>query len=212
MEYQPINMYGDSSNNNNNNNNKSEDNNNTTNGNPVKKTKGKQKIPMRTIEKDSEKKITFSKRRGGIYKKASELVSLTACEIGFLVFSPTGKALSFAHPSFDHIAKRFPGHGQPERPLLPYNMEGPRQVRINQLTETYNDTLEVFDTNQSKVVTLKGLIAGKPTNNWWNRSIDDVVPEEIQEFENVVLEVFNRVEQMKVDILMLSKNDDNNNN
>ncbi|CAN1149062.1 Agamous-like MADS-box protein AGL62 [Linum perenne] len=211
-------MYGDSSNNNNNNNNNtSEDNNNnnnniTTNGNPVKKTKGKQKIPMRTIEKDSEKKITFSKRRGGIYKKANELVSLTACEIGFLVFSPTGKALSFAHPSFDYIAKRFMGPGQLEPPLLPYNIEGPREVRINQLTETYNNTLEVFDTNWSKVVTLKGLVAGKPMNNWWNRSIDNVVPEEIQEFENVVLEVFNRVEQRKVDILMLSKNDDNNNN
>ncbi|CAN1149110.1 Agamous-like MADS-box protein AGL61 [Linum perenne] len=164
---------------------------------------------MRTIEKDSEKMNTFSKRRGGIYKKASELVTLTACELGFLVFSPTGKALGFAHPSFEYIAKRFTGRGQLEPPPFPYNMDGPRQARIDQLTETYNDTLEVFDTNRSTVVTLKGLVAGKPMNNWWNRSIDDVVPEEIEELENVVLEVFNRVEQRKVDILMLSENDDN---
>ncbi|CAN1768397.1 Agamous-like MADS-box protein AGL62 [Linum perenne] len=209
MENPSINMYDDSSNNNNN---TSEDNNNNninTNGNPVKKTKGKQKIPMRTIEKDSEKMNTFSKRRGGIYKKASELVTLTACEIGFLVFSPTGKALGFAHPSFEYIAKRFTGRGQLEPPPFPYNMDGLRQARIDQLTETYNDTLEVFDTNRSTVVTLKGLVAGKPMNNWWNRSIDDVVPEEIEELENVVLEVFNRVEQRKVDILMLSENSDN---
>ncbi|CAN1128232.1 hypothetical protein LINPERHAP2_LOCUS4506 [Linum perenne] len=65
MEYPSVNMYEDNSNTNN----TSEDNNYNiiVNGNPVKKTRGRQKIPMRKIEKDSDKMITFSKWRSGVY-------------------------------------------------------------------------------------------------------------------------------------------------
>ncbi|CAN1122457.1 Agamous-like MADS-box protein AGL62 [Linum perenne] len=166
---------------------------------------------MRQIEKDSDKMITFSKRRGGIYRKVNELVTLTDCDIGFLVFSPTGKAYSFGDPSFDYIANRFMGHEQPEPQSIASNMEGLRQARNDQLVESYREILDVFDTEKKKEVILKGLFAGKPMNNWWDKSVDDVAPEEIQGFENGFLEMFNRVEQMKRDISMLSKNDNNNN-
>ncbi|CAN1224614.1 Agamous-like MADS-box protein AGL61 [Linum perenne] len=170
---------------------------------------------MRKIEKDSDKMITFSKRRGGIYKKASELVTLTGCEIGFLVFSPAGKAFSFANSSFDDLVKRFMERRQLEPSLMPYNMEGLRQAKIDQLTERYNKILEVFDTDKKKEVILKGLVAGKPMNNWWNRSIDDMAPKEIQGLEIAFMEVFNRVEQRKLQILNMDDNNefvyDNNN-
>ncbi|CAN1126300.1 Agamous-like MADS-box protein AGL62 [Linum perenne] len=187
MEYPSVNIYD--------NNNTSDDNNNniTINGNPVKKTRGRQKIQMSKIEKDLDKMITFSKWRSGIYKKASELATLTGCEIGFLVFLPAGKAFSFAHPSLDYKMKWFMGCGQLEPPSMPYNMDGLRQARINQLTERYNDVLEFFNTEHKKEGILKGLVAGKPMNNWWNRSIDDVASEEIQGLENAFPEVFNRV-------------------
>ncbi|CAN1760572.1 Agamous-like MADS-box protein AGL62 [Linum perenne] len=96
---------------------------------------------MSKIEKDSEKMITFSKRRSGIYKKASELATLTGCERAFLVFLPAGKAFSFADPSLDYIMKRFMECGLLEPPSMPYNMDGLRQARIDQLTERYNDVL-----------------------------------------------------------------------
>ncbi|CAN1122409.1 Agamous-like MADS-box protein AGL62 [Linum perenne] len=166
---------------------------------------------MRQIEKDSDKMITFSKRRGGIYRKVNELVTLTDCDIGFLVFSPTGKAFSFGDPSFDYIANRFMGREQPEPPSIASNMEVPRQARNDQLVESYREILDVFDTEKRKEAILKGLFAGMPMNNWWDKSVDDVAPDEIQGFENAFLEMFNRVEQMKRDILMLSKNDNNNN-
>ncbi|CAN1316421.1 Agamous-like MADS-box protein AGL62 [Linum perenne] len=156
-------MYEDNSNTNN----TSEDNNYNiiVNGNPVKKTRGRQKIPMRKIEKDSDKMITFSKWRSGVYKKASELVTLTGCEIGLLVFSPARKAFSFAQPSFDFIVKRFMGRRQLEPPSMPYNMDGERHAKIDQLIKRYNDVLEFFDIERNKEEILKGLVAGKPMNN-----------------------------------------------
>ncbi|KAK8633289.1 hypothetical protein V6N13_014135 [Hibiscus sabdariffa] len=60
-----------------------------------KKTKGKQKIDMKIIEKEDEKLVTFSKRRSRIYKKISEITILCGTNILFICFSPAdwfGKA------------------------------------------------------------------------------------------------------------------------
>ncbi|CAN1223032.1 Agamous-like MADS-box protein AGL61 [Linum grandiflorum] len=94
---------------------------------------------MKKIERERDMMITFSKRRLGIYKKANELVTLTGCEIGFLVFSPTGKAFNFAHPLCDYIAKRYMGqyHNQHQDPFMSYDIEAFRQARIEQLTKRY---------------------------------------------------------------------------
>ena len=71
-----------------------------------KKTKGKQKIEMKKIDKEVSL-VTFSKRRFGINKKASELVTLCGAEVGVVVFSPAGKPFSFGHPSVESVANRF---------------------------------------------------------------------------------------------------------
>ena len=60
-----------------------------------------------------EGRLTFSKRRSGIYKKASELATLTGSEIAILVFSQSGKPFSFGHPSIEAVANRFVGLNQP---------------------------------------------------------------------------------------------------
>ncbi|KAK4721793.1 hypothetical protein R3W88_012026 [Solanum pinnatisectum] len=54
-----------------------------------KKTKGRQKIPMQKIENKNALLTTFSKRREGLFKKASELPH------------------SFFHPTADAIVSRF---------------------------------------------------------------------------------------------------------
>ncbi|CAN1762549.1 Agamous-like MADS-box protein AGL62 [Linum perenne] len=210
MEYPLVNVYDGI--NNTNNTSKNSNNNITINGNSIKKMRGGKKIQMSKIDKDSDKMITFSEQRSGIYKKANELVTLTGCEIGFLVFSPAGKAFSFVHPSFDSIAMQSMAHGMLEPPSMLYNMDGLRQARIDQLTETSNNVLQLSYSGQKKEGILKSVVAGKPMNNWWNRSVDDVAPEEIQGLENAFMEVFNKVQQKKFDILIMSKTNANNNN
>nr|GMD97294.1 agamous-like MADS-box protein AGL61 [Ipomoea batatas] len=76
-----------------------------------KKTRGRQKIPMRRIEKDGDRFATFSKRRKGFYKKATELCWLSGCDIGIVVTSPTGKMFSFFNPSPESIMRRVFGRG-----------------------------------------------------------------------------------------------------
>ncbi|KAK7830216.1 agamous-like mads-box protein agl62 [Quercus suber] len=67
-----------------------------------KKTKGKQKIEMKKIDKEVDRLVW-----NGINKKASELVTLCGVEVGVVVFSVAGKSFSFGHPSVESVANRF---------------------------------------------------------------------------------------------------------
>ncbi|WCJ38832.1 Histidine kinase- DNA gyrase B- and HSP90-like ATPase family protein [Euphorbia peplus] len=60
---------------------------------------------MMKIEKVKVKFVTFLKHRSKIYRKASELVTLT--QIAFMVYSPSGKPFMFPHPSMVTIDIRF---------------------------------------------------------------------------------------------------------
>ena len=62
---------------------------------------------MKKIDKEVDRLVTFSKRRSGINKKASELVTLCGAEVGVVVFSPAAKPFSFGHPSVESVANRF---------------------------------------------------------------------------------------------------------
>ncbi|KAK6803651.1 hypothetical protein RDI58_001435 [Solanum bulbocastanum] len=56
-------------------------------------TKGtvKKKIDVKKIASDSSRKVTFSKRRTGVFKKAQELETKSGAQIALLVFSPSGR-------------------------------------------------------------------------------------------------------------------------
>ncbi|ESR34580.1 hypothetical protein CICLE_v10006405mg [Citrus x clementina] len=64
---------------------------------------------MKKIENEDGRLITFSKRTSGIYRKVSELVTLTVSAIARLVFSQSGKPFSFGNPSIEAVANRFLG-------------------------------------------------------------------------------------------------------
>lgn len=76
-------------------------------GNESKKTLGRRKIEMKKIEKRSNLQVTFTKRRTGLFKKASELALLCGAQIAILVQSPAGKMYSFGQPSVDALIHPF---------------------------------------------------------------------------------------------------------
>ncbi|PUZ46628.1 hypothetical protein GQ55_7G096700 [Panicum hallii var. hallii] len=74
---------------------------------PRRPSLGRQKIEIRRIESDEARQVCFSKRRAGLFKKASELSILCSADVAAVVFSPAGKAFSFGHPSVESILDRF---------------------------------------------------------------------------------------------------------
>ncbi|OEL22478.1 hypothetical protein BAE44_0016503 [Dichanthelium oligosanthes] len=73
-----------------------------------KKTLGRQKIQIKTIERPVEAwHVCFSKRRGGLFKKAAELAVLCGAHVAVTVFSHAGKPYSLGHPSVNTVVDRY---------------------------------------------------------------------------------------------------------
>ena len=116
-----------------------------------KPTMGRQRIKIEKIAKKSHLQVTFSKRRGGLFKKASELSTLCGVDIAMVVFSPAQKAFSFGHPSVDSMMHRFLT-GSPPPP--------PPSSGLHQLIETRRDA-SVHEQNMQLTQILNQLEAEK---------------------------------------------------
>ncbi|KAL0305517.1 UNVERIFIED_CONTAM: Agamous-like MADS-box protein [Sesamum radiatum] len=73
----------------------------------IKKTLGRRKIEIKKIEKKTSLQVTFTKRRMGLFRKASELSVLCGAEIAILVKSPAERIFAFGHPSVETLIDRF---------------------------------------------------------------------------------------------------------
>nr|QOC69205.1 MADS transcription factor AP3-3 [Oxygraphis glacialis] len=60
---------------------------------------GRGKIEIKKIENDTNRQVTYSKRRTGIVKKARELTVLCDAQVSLIMFSSTGKLSEYVSPS-----------------------------------------------------------------------------------------------------------------
>lgn len=140
-----------------------------------RKTRGRQKIEMKKIEKEEDRLIAFSKRRAGIIKKASELVTLCGVEVGFLVFSTAGKPYSFGHPSFESIASRFLNEIPPPQDNIHSLIRAHQTVRINNLNQLQNELSDRLDAEKGRWKALQQTNKGKQdSQDWWETPVEEL--------------------------------------
>ncbi|CAL5371260.1 unnamed protein product [Camellia sinensis] len=60
---------------------------------------GRGKIEIKRIENPTNRQVTYSKRRNGIFKKAQELAVLCDAKVSLIMFSNTGKFHEYISPS-----------------------------------------------------------------------------------------------------------------
>ncbi|XP_042047734.1 MADS-box transcription factor 23-like isoform X2 [Salvia splendens] len=68
---------------------------------------GRGKIEIKKIENVNSRQVTFSKRRGGLLKKANELAVLCDAQVAVIIFSGTGKLYEFASSCMEQIVARY---------------------------------------------------------------------------------------------------------
>ncbi|XP_042440012.1 MADS-box protein SOC1-like isoform X3 [Zingiber officinale] len=68
---------------------------------------GRRKTEMKRIENAARRKVTFSKRRSSLLKKAYELSVLCDVEVGLIVFSSLGKLYEFSSSSIQSTVARY---------------------------------------------------------------------------------------------------------
>ncbi|XP_059077526.1 MADS-box transcription factor 23 isoform X2 [Cryptomeria japonica] len=68
---------------------------------------GRGKIEIKKIENTTNRQVTFSKRRSGLFKKAKEISILCAADVAVIVFNNTGRLFDFASSSMKRILERY---------------------------------------------------------------------------------------------------------
>uniref|UniRef100_A0ACD5U1C8 Uncharacterized protein n=1 Tax=Avena sativa TaxID=4498 RepID=A0ACD5U1C8_AVESA len=75
---------------------------------------GKKKIEIKPLESDKDRQVYFSKRRTGLFSKATELAIKCGVKVAVVAFSPGGKGFTYGHPSVESVLQRFLASNSPE--------------------------------------------------------------------------------------------------
>ncbi|KAI3794358.1 hypothetical protein L1987_36988 [Smallanthus sonchifolius] len=66
----------------------------------------REKVQMKKIDNASARKVTFSKRRRGLFKKAEELSVLCDADVAVIIFSSNGKLFQYSSSSMEEVLER----------------------------------------------------------------------------------------------------------
>ncbi|XP_031391268.1 MADS-box protein SVP-like [Punica granatum] len=95
----------------------------------------REKIKIRKIDNVTARQVTFSKRRRGLFKKASELSVLCDAEVAVIIFSATGKLFEFSNSSMMDTLERYRIHHynieHMETPMLELQLENSNNIRLS---------------------------------------------------------------------------------
>ncbi|KAL6508902.1 hypothetical protein OROHE_021461 [Orobanche hederae] len=150
-----------------------------------KTTKGRQKIPIKRIEKESDCYATFSKRRLGLVRKASELSTLCNVDVGLVIYSPTGKPFSFFHPTMESVIGR-----SVQTPNQRSNNDGSRLIeaytrtrilQLNKMLDKLGEHLEAEKGQEKELEVLKNEGGCSYRGDWWNEPLDDFSKEQVEQ-------------------------------
>ncbi|KAM0037649.1 putative transcription factor MADS-type1 family [Helianthus debilis subsp. tardiflorus] len=162
-----------------------------------KKSKGRQKIQMARMEKESNLLVTFSKRRSGLFKKASELCILCGVEIAIIVFSPGKKVFSFGHPSVEIIVDRFLKQNPPLYSSTTQLMEAHRNANIHELNRQLAYEISHLEVEKNKSEELTKIRKEGIDNQWWEAPIESLGIEELERLKVAMGFLKREIEEQK---------------
>ncbi|KAL3653097.1 hypothetical protein CASFOL_002778 [Castilleja foliolosa] len=141
-----------------------------------KRTKGRQRIQIKKIVKESDCFASFSKRRLGLLRKASDISTLCDLDIGMVIYSPTGKPFSFFHPTMESVI------GRAQNPNGYYNnvkdasrlSEAFTRTRVLQLNQMLGKLGQQMEAEKEREERL-GVLVNEP--GWCNWGCDEAIEE-----------------------------------
>ncbi|KAL8245938.1 hypothetical protein R6Q59_007154 [Mikania micrantha] len=135
---------------------------------------------MARMEKESNLLVTFSKRRSGLFKKASELCILCGLDIAIIAFSPGKKVFSFGHPSVEMIVDRFVTQNAPHYSSTSQLVEAHRNANIHELNRQLSYEMNQLEFEKNKSEELAKIRKQGVDNHWWEAPIESLGLEELE--------------------------------
>ncbi|XP_038693000.1 agamous-like MADS-box protein AGL62 [Tripterygium wilfordii] len=167
-----------------------------------KQSLGRQKIAIAKIPKKNHLQVTFSKRRAGLFKKASELCTLCGVEVAIIVFSPANKAFSFGHPEVESIMDRFlsrnPTPDSGTRQLL----EAHRNANVRELNMQLTQLLNQLEVERKRGEELDKIRKVSQSQCWWEAPIEKLGLQELEQLKSAMEELKKNVTRQVNKILV----------
>ncbi|KAL6545873.1 hypothetical protein OROGR_009747 [Orobanche gracilis] len=167
-----------------------------------KPSMGRQKIKIEKIVVKNHLQVTFSKRRSGLFKKASELCTLCGVEIAIIVFSPAGKVFSFGHPNVEPIVDRFLARNRAQNTDDPFHLiEAQRNASVRELNLQLGQYLNALEVERKRGENLDSMRKTNQSHYWWEGSIDKLGLDELEQLKDAMEELKKNVSQQTIKMM-----------
>ncbi|KAK7277301.1 hypothetical protein RIF29_18452 [Crotalaria pallida] len=148
---------------------------------------------MKKIENKSSLQVTFSKRRDGIFKKASELCTLCGVEMTMFIFSPGEKVFSFGHPNVEEVINRFQnGVMEPTGDSeLMQMIRAHRNNYVSELNDTFTQVNAQLEKERKRGEELNRMMKEAKARFWMATPVEEMSTEQLEQFK-VALEALKK--------------------
>ncbi|KAL2483492.1 agamous-like MADS-box protein AGL62 [Forsythia ovata] len=178
--------------------------NGSINGVVKKTTQGRKKIEIKKIENLSNRQVTFSKRRVGLFKKASELCILSGAEIAIIVHSLGKRVFAFGHPNVDSIIERFlnGSSSSDSNSQAIVDNSFPNTPDYNQHYSHVSKELEMEKKRKEAIDEAKKVDTGGDVF-WWDAAVDGLELDELELYLAALEELMKNVNMRANDFMLL---------
>lgn len=157
-------------------------------------TTGRKKIEIKEIVKDSNKQVTFSKRRTGLFKKASELCILCNAQIAIIVFSPADKAFCFGQPSVEALIRRYEGTTCEVGPTVSYE----------ELDRQHEEAVRSLEMEKRQLEEIENVNKVLNRGSWWDEPIDEMDFDQLEQYLMAMHELKRKVSEKADEFMSIS--------
>ncbi|XP_076957333.1 agamous-like MADS-box protein AGL61 [Bidens hawaiensis] len=141
-----------------------------------RRSEGRRKIEIVKIMNESSSSVAFSKRRSGVFKKASELCTLCGVQLAVIVHSNNKKKVySFGKPDVQELVNRVVNPIlDPASSTTSQFVQHLRDANINELcTQLANVDIEVESMKKANEE-LRKMRKASQELHWWDRPVENI--------------------------------------
>ncbi|KAJ6865309.1 hypothetical protein NC651_035782 [Populus alba x Populus x berolinensis] len=153
-------------------------------------SKGRQKIEIKKVEKESNRYVTFSKRKNGLFKKATELSTLCGAETAVIIFSEHRKLFSCGQPDVDKVLDRYLAETERVPDNFPPVTNKNTESQLANKQE-YARSLKRLEEEQTVAKMIGDMNEG---GFWWDLPIDTMEQDELEAYKE-------SMEQLKKNVI-----------
>ncbi|GAU50194.1 hypothetical protein TSUD_408820 [Trifolium subterraneum] len=160
-----------------------------------KKTQGRQKVEMKMMTKRSNMQVTFSKRRNGLFKKASELSTLCGADVALVLFSPGQKVYSFGHPNVNTVIDRYLSQVPHQNSGTMQLIEAQRSANVSELNSRLTQINNILDFEKRGMDELSQIHSMIEAQYWWARPYNGMNWDQLEFMKNNLENLKNLIAQ-----------------